>query len=113
MVRVELEKAGMASTVPSGAVITGGGAMTVGAIESAKRSLSMPVRLGVPTNIGGLSDDILNPQYSVPIGLLLYRMQGLKDPAPGFPKFGLSDKIKLPHKGIFGNIVSSLKDLLP
>lgn len=113
MVRVELEKAGLASVVPSGAVITGGGAMTVGAIESAKRSLSMPVRLGVPANIGGLSDDILNPQYSVPIGLLLYRMQGLKEPSSSFPKFGLTDKIKLPHKGIFGNIVSSLKDLLP
>ena len=39
MVRIELEREGLANRIPSGAIITGGGAETVGVIDSAKRML--------------------------------------------------------------------------
>ena len=72
MVRLELEKEKIINRIPSGAIITGGGAKTIMATDSAKRMLSVPVRIGIPTGVYGLVDDILDPTYSVPLGLLLY-----------------------------------------
>lgn len=72
MIGIELKKSGFATQTPSGLVITGGGARTVGAEESAKRMLSMPVRVGVPANIAGLIDDVENPSFATGIGLLQY-----------------------------------------
>jgi len=111
MVRIELEKEGLGSRVPSGAIITGGGAETAGAIDSAKRMLNLPVRLGIPGGVGGLIDDIMNPAFSTPIGLLLYGSKLI--PEANLTSFG--KKLKLPKKGlgIFEKLVSSVRDLLP
>lgn len=109
MVRLELEKEGLANRIPSGAIVTGGGAETAGVIDSAKRMLSLPVRIGVPKGIGGLIDDIIVPSFATPVGLIIY---GSKDiPSENLTSFG--KKIKLPVSGIFGKIVSTIKDLLP
>lgn len=72
MIGMELKKSGFATQTPAGLVITGGGARTVGAEESAKRMLSMPVRVGMPANITGLIDDVENPSYATAVGLLVY-----------------------------------------
>lgn len=112
MVRIELEKEGLASRIPAGAIVTGGGAGTIGVLESAKRMMSLPVRLGNPRGVGGLIDDIMNPSFSTAIGLLLYGAREI--PAPeNLTSF--SKKIKLSGKnlGIFGKLISSVKDLLP
>ena len=112
MVRMELEREGLANRIPSGAVITGGGAETVGALESAKRMLSLPVRVGIPKGVEGLIDDVMNPAYSTCVGLLLY---GAKDEASGENLTSFTKKIKLPQgaTSMFGKIISSIKDLLP
>jgi cell division protein FtsA len=72
MVGLELKKSGFGTQTPAGIVITGGGAKTVGIEESAKRMLSMPVRIGIPNNITGLIDDVENPSFATAIGLLMY-----------------------------------------
>lgn len=72
MIGLEIKKSGLGTQTPAGIVITGGGARTVGAEEAAKRMLSMPVRIGVPHSITGLIDDVENPSYATPIGLLQY-----------------------------------------
>jgi cell division protein FtsA len=112
MVRIELEKEGLANRIPSGAVITGGGAETAGAIESAKRMLSLPVRLGIPKGVGGLVDDVMNPAFSTCVGLLLF---GAKEAPQDGDLTRFTKKIKLPvgASGIFGKIITSIKDLLP
>jgi cell division protein FtsA len=112
MVRIELEKEGLINRIPSGAIITGGGAETAGAIESAKRMLSLPVRLGIPKGIGGLVDDVMNPAFSTCVGLLLY---GANDIPAGenLTRFGKKMKLPVGASGIFGKIISSIKDLLP
>ena len=112
MVRIELEKEGLANRIPSGAIITGGGAETVGAIESAKRMLSLPVRLGIPAGVSGLIDDVMNPAFSTCVGLLLY---GVKEMPANENLTRFTKKIKLPGtaSGMFGKIISSIKDLLP
>ncbi|MGE5042301.1 MAG: cell division protein FtsA [Candidatus Levyibacteriota bacterium] len=72
MIGQELKKSGFATQTPSGLVITGGGARTIGAPEAAKRMLSMPVRIGLPTSLSGLIDDVENPSFSTAVGLLNY-----------------------------------------
>lgn len=110
MVRLELEKEGLDRKIPSGAIITGGGAETAGVIDSAKRMLSLPVRIGIPRGVGGLIDDIMNPSFSTCVGLLHYGAR--QSPEESLTSFG--KKIKLSKAaGIFGKLIESIKDLLP
>lgn len=109
MVRLEMEKVGLAARVPSGVVVTGGGAETVGVLDSAKRMLSLPVRIGKPKGVAGLIDDIMIPAFATPIGLIHY---GTKQPSG--ETFGTFAKmIKFPSKGIAGKLVEMIRDLLP
>lgn len=116
MVKAELEKAGIVNKIPSGAIITGGGAMTAGVEEAAKRVLSLPTRVAEPSGVKGLIDDIGDPRFSTSTGLILYAVN--QESAPqrsGMPT--LPKKIKLPGGGGAGNMVGKLmdtiKDLLP
>lgn len=110
MVRIELEKESLTVRIPSGAIITGGGAETAGVVDSAKRMLSLPVRIGIPRGVGGLIDDIMNPSFATCVGLLHY---GAKE-TPGDNLTSFGKKIKLPKMaGIFGKVIESIKDLLP
>jgi len=109
IVKIELEKEGVSNRIPAGAIITGGGAETVGVIDSAKRVLSVPVRIGFPKGIGGLIDDVITPAFSTCVGLILY---GAKvRPIENLTSF--SKKIKLPSTGMFGKLIDSVKNLLP
>ena len=109
MVKIELEKEGIANRIPSGAVITGGGAETAGVVDSAKRVLSVPVRVGIPKGIGGLIDDVITPSFSTCVGLLIYGAKAR--PAENLTSF--SKKVKLPSASIFGKLIDSIKNLLP
>ena len=64
--------ASRAKNCASGIVLTGGSAKMEGAIELAEEVFHVPVRLGVPQHIKGLSDVVRNPIYSTGAGLLLY-----------------------------------------
>lgn len=112
MVRLELEKEGIINRIPSGAIITGGGAETAGVVDSAKRMLGLPVRIGIPKGVGGLVDDVLNPAYSTAVGLLLY---GAKNNVSADNLTSFSKKMKLPLNvgGLFGKIINAVRDLLP
>lgn len=106
----EIKKSTLAGLTPSGLVLTGGGALTVGATDSAKRTLSMPVRIGSPTNITGLVDEIDGPAFATSVGLLKYGM--VSDEKTSGSNWGASlDKI--PGRGMFGKIAETIKSLLP
>lgn len=109
MVKIELEREGIVNRIPSGAIITGGGAETAGAIDSAKRTLSVPVRIGLPRGVGGLIDDVITPSFSTCVGLLLHGAKA--SPDPNLTSF--SKKVKLPSAGMFGKLIDSIKNLLP
>lgn len=113
MIKSELDKAGITNRIPSGAIITGGGAMTLGVEESAKRILSLPIRVASPTGVGGLIDDIGDPQFSTATGLILYGMKDIgyekkKASMPSLPK-----SFKFPKKDFFSKIINSIRELLP
>lgn len=110
MVRLELEKERIINRIPSGAIVTGGGSKTIGIVESAKRMLSVPVRVGVPTGVSGLIDDVMDPAFSVPIGLLLY---GSKQEVAETGGINFPMKLNFPGKGFVNKIIDSIKELLP
>lgn len=113
LVGLEIKKSGFGGMTPSGVVLTGGGALTVGAVECARRNLAMPVHVGTPKNISGLIEEITTPAYAASVGLLLYGVRSEKnDNGPLFKGFGkLGDK--LPMKGVAGKLVNLIKSFLP
>jgi len=69
-VGLELKKSGWGGQTPAGLVITGGGARTAGAQDSAKRMLAMPVRVGYPMNLKGIVDEVQDSPFASVIGLI-------------------------------------------
>jgi cell division protein FtsA len=72
LVREELRRSGFEEVIAAGIVLTGGSAKMEGAIELAEEVFHVPVRLGLPQSVQGLSDVVRNPIFSTGVGLLLY-----------------------------------------
>lgn len=68
----ELEENELLSRIPSGLVVAGGGALTVGSLDAAKRVVGLPARSANPKNITGLIDEVTYPQFAAVVGLLIY-----------------------------------------
>jgi cell division protein FtsA len=71
LVQAELRRSGFEELLSSGIVITGGSAAMQGMVELGEEVFHMPVRLGLPSYAGGLSEVIRNPRYSTGVGLLM------------------------------------------
>jgi cell division protein FtsA len=71
LVQAELRRSGFEELLSSGIVITGGSAAMQGMVELGEEVFHMPVRLGLPSYSGGLSEVIRNPRYSTGVGLLI------------------------------------------
>jgi len=108
MVGIELKRSGYITQTPAGLIITGGGSKTVGAVDSAKRMLSMPVRIGFPYGISGLTDDVEDPTFSTAVGLIMFGKRFRTDASSGplgdfMPSFNVKSA---------SNIINKLKKLL-
>ncbi|MFL5250327.1 MAG: cell division protein FtsA [Myxococcales bacterium] len=82
LVHREIQKAGQEDLLASGVVLTGGSTQLAGMAELAEEVLGLPVRRGVPRNVGGLTDVVSSPAHATAVGLLLY---GLKQAREGRP----------------------------
>ena len=56
-------------------MITGGSSAMHGMVELGEEIFHMPVRLGLPHYVGGLSDVVKTPRFSTGVGLLLYGLE--------------------------------------
>lgn len=113
LVADEIKKNNLSGLTPSGIVLTGGGSLTVSAVETCKRSLSLPVRIGFPSPVSGLVDEIGSPAFSAVIGLLLKAVKSNIGSSTGnFPKVS---KItgRIPVKGVIGKLGNFFKSFLP
>ncbi len=72
IIKQQLKDLGLKPYLGAGIVLTGGASLANGAIELAKQSLQLPVRLGVPHGISGLDQILCNPMYATSVGLLRY-----------------------------------------
>jgi len=68
----EVTNAGFEDSLNSGIVLTGGGAMLEGTAEIAEQIFDLPVRLGVPSGVGGLADHVNSPAFATAVGLVMY-----------------------------------------
>jgi len=72
LVGMEIKRSGYAGLLPSGLVVTGGAAETVGIAQVGKEVLRMPVRIAYPSGVTGLIEEISSPAYASLVGVILY-----------------------------------------
>ena len=75
LILLEIKRSGYDAMLPAGLVLTGGTANLAGIETLAQEVLRLPVRVGRPRGISGLSGYICDPAYATSVGLLLW---GLK-----------------------------------
>ena len=107
LIAEEIEKSGFSANVPSGIVITGGGAHTIGMIEMGRKVVGLPIRIGYPTGVSGLVDEVLDPQYATNVGLILSGGKNIIDHESSMIKFN-----KIFKDISIGSSISKLKDLM-
>lgn len=81
LIQKELIRSGFEDMVAGGIVLTGGSSKMEGVIELAEEVFHMPVRLGAPQNVTGLSDVVKNPVHATGVGLLIFSQKNQ-------PRFG-------------------------
>jgi len=66
----EIRRSGYEGLLPAGIVLTGGTALLPRLDELMRDMLGIPVRVGVPGELTGLSDSLNSPPYATAVGLL-------------------------------------------
>ncbi|MFP4207176.1 MAG: cell division protein FtsA [Wenzhouxiangella sp.] len=102
-VHKHLRQSGFEQMIPAGLVLTGGGSKMEGVVELAEEILHMPVRLGTPQGVVGLSEVVNNETHATGVGLLLYgsRMEGRNNSLITRGRAGLWSRIKSWFQGEF------------
>jgi cell division protein FtsA len=89
LIQQELRRAGYDDALPAGIVLTGGTSKMEGVVELAESIFHMPVRLGSPSGLNGMTDIMDNPIYSTGVGLIQYgvekRLSEESDTVPSRP----------------------------
>ncbi len=112
LIKAELIKAGMGGKTPAGLVLTGGGAMTYGLSDTARKILNMQSRIATPVGLTGLVDEINTPEYATAAGLLILSQRDEGRPASSglkLPKL----KFKLPTSHSVKKVIDFIKSFLP
>jgi cell division protein FtsA len=102
LVQSELRRSGYEELIAAGIVLTGGSSKVMGLIELAEEIFHMPVRMGAPQNVGGLTEVVKNPAHSTGVGLLMYGKEhqgGIK--SVDSEDFGFFAKVKSWFQGNF------------
>lgn len=121
MVGLEIQKSGFVGMTPAGMVLTGGGAETIGIIENARQRLGMPVRVGYPTGLTGLVDELKGTSFATVVGLVRFSLENsltnIKSESSSnqLSSFASFDKMtkNLPFGSIFKKITALVKNFLP
>ena len=72
LILLELPQSEYKALVPSGLVLTGGSSNLPGMAAMGQDILGVPVRVGTPINMYGITDALHNPAYATSVGLLLW-----------------------------------------
>ncbi|MDP9326414.1 MAG: cell division protein FtsA [Candidatus Dormibacteraeota bacterium] len=70
MIKAEITSSGLQGLLPGGLVLTGGGAKLLGLPDLAAEVLDLPVRVGTPIKIRGMSDKVAGPSFATSVGLI-------------------------------------------
>ncbi|OGE30283.1 cell division protein FtsA [Candidatus Daviesbacteria bacterium RIFCSPHIGHO2_02_FULL_36_13] len=105
----ELKKSGFGTQIPSGLVICGGGAQTIGVLEQAKYVLGFPARLGQIDGLSGLIEEIDSPSFASSAGLILYGTSQDSGSEMRLPVLSGS----MPFRGMIQKGIALVKSFLP
>ena len=72
LIMLELPRSDYEALVPAGLVLTGGSSNLPGIDILGRDILQLPVRVGIPANIHGITDALRDPAYATSVGLLLW-----------------------------------------
>lgn len=72
LVQAELRRSGYEDLIAAGLVLTGGSSKITGLADLAEEIFHMPVRIGIPQYVSGLTDVVQNPAFSTGVGLLIF-----------------------------------------
>ncbi len=98
LVKREIYRAGMETSIPSGLVLTGGTSLLKGTTEIAESVFNLQTRRGKPQGISGLVDVVNNPMYATGVGLVLYGARNQTE-----------KKFRIRDANIFNRIVAQMK----
>ncbi len=98
LIKGELQRSGLEEFCASGIVLTGGSSKMEGAVELAEEVFHMPVRIGIPMEVEGLTDMVKDPRFATGVGLILFGKQNQEMSGFEFPE----------NKG-FGGIFAKMK----
>jgi cell division protein FtsA len=77
VVRKRIEDTGLLEQLSAGVVLTGGAVLLQGMSEFAEEILGMPVRVGMPTGVKGITQLVHGPEYATGVGLVKYGAQAI------------------------------------
>ncbi len=102
LVNRELVRSGFEDLIASGVVITGGTCILPGMPELAEQVFNLPVRRGVPRDIGGLTDVVNSPIYATGVGLVKYGTRNMQVKNFSIGQENVFDKVVRRMKEWFG-----------
>jgi len=102
LARQVLVKAGLEERIPAGVVLTGGCAALEGLTDLAEEIFEAPVRLGTPSQIGGLQDVVRGPMYATGVGLVLYGASQARSRS--------GTRFRIRDESIFGRVKQRMRD---
>jgi len=79
MVNDELKKVGRDGKLPSGVVLTGGGAKLPMVIDLAKQVFNLPVFMGLPVESNFPIDKLNDPEYTTALGLVIWGDKNIEE----------------------------------
>jgi cell division protein FtsA len=89
LILLELPRSRYESLVPAGLVLTGGSSNLPGIDLLGQDIMRIPVRIGTPVNMPGISDALCDPAYATSVGLTLWGAKYRKQPVRTPFKFDL------------------------
>ncbi len=95
----EIVKSGYEDVIASGVVLTGGTCILPGMPELAEQIFNLPVRRGVPRDIGGLTDVVNSPIYATGVGLVKYGSRNLH-----------TSNFKIGQGNVFDKVIRRMKE---
>lgn len=108
LVKESVAKSGYNISMPAGVVVTGGTAQLKEVTKIGQQVFSVPTRIGYPSGLTGMTEEISDPSYSAAQGLVKYAMDDENEGGATTKGNSVGNL-----GGVFGKITSWVKSLLP
>jgi len=82
LIQQEIKRSGYSELLPAGLVLCGGTGTLQGIEALGREMMQLPIRVGYPHDLHGLTDAIQKPAYATSVGLLLWSIRHPRMEAP-------------------------------